>query len=316
MDAAILTRNLTKRYRAPKRQGWSTALDGLNLNVPEGIIFGFLGPNGAGKTTTIKLLLDFISPTAGAAFLFGASTLLPESRRRVGYLPEQPYFHRFLTPAEVLKVHGAMLGMRGQELTEAVAANLDRVGIASYKDLPLSKLSKGNAQRVGLAQALMGSPRLLILDEPGSGLDPVGRRAMRDLLAALKSEGTTVFLSSHLLSEIESLCDRIGVLSGGKLVAEGAPDGIVRTTSRAAITLRHISPELFQAFAAPEARIEDRGRDVLVEVPTENLYEAIHRAEACGAEIVSIAPIRESLEEAFLRLVGSAPAGVQLPRAA
>jgi len=164
MGNAIVVDSLSKRYRVPKSQGWRTALDNLNLAVPEGVIFGFLGPNGAGKTTTIKMLLNFMAPSSGRAFLFGLPVSSCSARESVGFLPEQPCFHKFLTPSEVLRMHGTILGLKGRKLKSQIEMNLERAGIVEYRDLPLARLSKGNSQRVGLAQALMGNPRLLILD--------------------------------------------------------------------------------------------------------------------------------------------------------
>ena len=207
MSKPLTTDNLTKRYELGRKLGVKTALDSLSIEVPEGVIFGFLGPNGAGKTTTIKLLLNFMQPTSGSATVMGLPTSNPATRKLVGYLPEQPYFHRFLKPIEVLSMHAALAGVERREIPKRAAAVLERVGIGEYADTPISKLSKGLTQRVGIAQALIGDPKLLILDEPTSGLDPIGRMHTKQLLVDLKNEGKTIFLSSHILSEIENVCD-------------------------------------------------------------------------------------------------------------
>ncbi|MCL4498725.1 MAG: ABC transporter ATP-binding protein, partial [Chloroflexi bacterium] len=177
--------NLTKTYNLGRKRT-KTAIDSLSIEVPEGIIFGFLGPNGAGKTTTIKVILDFLRPTNGRAAIFGRPTSEPSARQLVGYLPEQPYFHKFLRPVEVLSMHAAMTGIDRREIKNRSLSALERAGIAEYADTPIAKLSKGLTQRVGIAQAFVGDPKLLILDEPASGLDPIGRRHMRDLLVELK----------------------------------------------------------------------------------------------------------------------------------
>ena len=213
----------------PRQKEKRVAVDDLTLGVPQGGLFGFLGPNGAGKTTTIKMLLGFIPPTTGEAWLFDSPWAMTARASRVGYLPEQPYFPKFLSALEVVRAHAGLSGLTGgTRAKERVEGCLRQVGMWENRHMVLSKCSKGMTQRVGLASALVGDPDLLIMDEPSSGLDPVGRKELRALLTTLKNEGKTIFLSSHLLSEMESVCDRVGVMARGKLVACGTPQEITR----------------------------------------------------------------------------------------
>jgi ABC-2 type transport system ATP-binding protein len=229
MEIAVRTSGLTKAYSLPGKRGKRIAVNDLSLEVPEGQVFAFLGPNGAGKTTTIKMLLGFTRPTSGSAQLFGRDVSLPEARSNVGYLPEQPYFHKFLSPNEVLSLHAGLIGLSRSYAKQQIAAALTTAGLDEHKQVRISKLSKGLMQRVGIAQALLGNPRLMIMDEPTSGLDPIGRREMKDLIASLKATGVTIFLSSHLLSEVEAVSDRVAILSKGNLVSIGSPDEIKQT---------------------------------------------------------------------------------------
>ncbi len=302
MSKPLTTDNLTKKYKLGRKQGIKTALDSLSIEVPEGVIFGFLGPNGAGKTTTIKLLLDFMQPTSGSATIMGLPTTNHATRNLVGYLPEQPYFHRFLKPIEVLSMHAALAGVEKREIPKRASAVLDRVGIAEYADIPISKLSKGLMQRVGIAQALIGDPKLLILDEPTSGLDPIGRRHTTQLLVDLKNEGKTIFLSSHVLSEIENVCDMVAVLKRGKLVAYGEPDKVRQEESFVVIQTSKLTPETHERLRFLEVSIEPYNDSVLLKFDNSNLYKVVHAMESLNLPVYNINTQRESLEEAFLRL--------------
>ncbi len=302
MDAPLSTHDLTKVYSLGRRKGSKTALDSLTMDVPEGVVFGFLGPNGAGKTTTIKLLLDFMKPTRGTATVMGQPTTNPSTRKLVGYLPEQPYFHRFFKPVEVLSMHAALAGIDRREIPKRAADALERTGISEYADTPIAKLSKGLTQRVGIAQALIGDPRLLILDEPTSGLDPIGRRHTRDLLLELRREGKTVFLSSHILSEIENVCDVVAVLRNGKLVAYGPPDEVRNQGSQVVIQTSAIGPDNVEQLRFLNVTVDhDLGGSTL-KFDRDNLYRVILVLESSHLPVHSISTQRESLEEAFLRL--------------
>src|SRR6059036_3890273 len=225
---AIEIENLTKEYpfgflHLKKK----TSLEGLNMQVEMGEVFGFIGPNGAGKSTTIKLLMGLIFPTAGTARILGRPISDVEMHKDIGYLPEQPYFYDYLTAAEVLDYFARFHDLTAADRKERVERMLKKVGLETARKIQLRKYSKGMLQRVGLAQAILHDPKLVILDEPMSGLDPVGRREVRDIILELKREGRTVLFSTHILSDAEMLCDRVGVIVGGKLRGVGAPDEIV-----------------------------------------------------------------------------------------
>lgn len=231
MGAAIEMRDLRVEYR--DRSDRVEALGGLTLSVEPGTVVGFLGPNGAGKTTALHVLLGFIQPSAGAAFLFGEDVGRSIARRRLGYLPEHPQLYPFLTGCELLAMAGGLFGLRGAELRRRTEALLEQVGL----DGPSSRrrigaYSRGMMQRIGLAQALINNPDLVILDEPTGGLDPIGRLEMRGLIARLREQGKTVFFSSHELSEVELVCDRVAILARGRLVAEGRVEELVRAGER------------------------------------------------------------------------------------
>lgn len=302
MAHPILTEDLKKVYALGKRKGTRIAVDGLSIEVPEGVVFGFLGPNGAGKTTTIKMILDFVHPTSGSATIFGKSTTEASTRKLVGYLPEQPYFHKFLRPIEVVSMHATLAGVERRTVRAKAMKALERTGIAEYADTPIGKLSKGLTQRVGIAQAIVGDPRLLILDEPTSGLDPIGRRHTRDLILDLRREGKTVFLSSHLLSEVESTCDTVAVLKRGNLVAYGTPDEVRGGEQRLTVHIQDLDMQARDALRFLEVRVEDRAGGVTVVANPGNIYEVMHTLERADARILRVQTERESLEEAFLRL--------------
>ena len=305
---AIRIERFSKEYQRSPRDEKRVAVDDLSLDVPRGTLFGFLGPNGAGKTTTIKTLLGFIPATKGNAWLFDIPVGDEASRKQVGYLPEQPYFPKFLTAQEAVMVHAGLSGKYGKIGQECAERTMKRVGMWDYRKMPLSKCSKGMVQRVGLATALVGDPQLLILDEPSSGLDPVGRKELRALLATLQSEGVTVFLSSHLLSEMESLCDHVGILCKGKLVASGTPDEIVQSRDEVAVHIEQserdeVLAQQVQSLGGTVETIPDSPRATVL-VPADLVYSVMQLLEKHRARLVSVSTKRETLEDAFLRLVG------------
>jgi len=305
--AAIETRDLTKHYPVPRQKQPRIAVNSLTLAVPMGSIFGFLGPNGAGKTTTIKMLLGFANPTAGEAWIFGQSTLDNDCRAAVGYVPEQPYFPKFLTSQEVVQTHGALAGLSGADVRRRSAECLQQVEMSDHASTPLSKLSKGMTQRIALASALVGDPKLLILDEPSSGLDPLGRKFLRDLLQKLRSEGKTIFLSSHLLSEMESVCDNVAVLTKGKLVASGRPADIVEARDTVTVEVEATEPdEALKSRVGQwggQLEVDANGAPCRILVPSDRVYGVIEMLKEHSARLVSVIPQRESLEDAFVRLV-------------
>ena len=224
----IEIQGLTKDYPLGHwRPGSRRSLDNLNLQVEDGEVFGFLGPNGAGKTTTLKLLMGLIFPTAGTARVLGRSIDDIRMHRDIGYLPEHPYFYDYLTARELLDYYARFFGFGAQERRDRVKKVLDRVGLTTAANTQLRKFSKGMLQRAGIAQAILHDPKVVFLDEPMSGLDPVGRREVRDIIQELKQQGRTVFFSTHILSDAEMLCDRVAVLVGGKLQGVGAPSDLV-----------------------------------------------------------------------------------------
>ncbi|MCX7887671.1 MAG: ABC transporter ATP-binding protein, partial [Verrucomicrobiae bacterium] len=231
MDA-IRTEDLTKKYSLGWGRGWLLALDRLNLRVRENEVYGLLGPNGSDKSTTLKLILNLIWPTSGRVWIFDVPSEKVVSRLHVGFLPESPYFYRYLTGAETLEFYGRLSGMGGKALRRRVEELLELVGLTAARDRPLASYSKGMLQRIGLAQALVHDPKLLLLDEPTAGVDPVGSREIRDLILRLKAMGKTVVLSSHLLAQVQDVCDRIGVLDRGRLILEGEVHGLVRDQRR------------------------------------------------------------------------------------
>src|SRR3954451_358735 len=226
-DEAIVATQLTKGYRARWSGRDVRAVDGLSLSVKRGSIFGLLGPNGAGKTTFVKMLLSAVNPTSGAARIFGQDARLPETRKPVGYLPENHRFPTYLTGAGMLDFYGSLSGLSRPERMVRVPELLKLVGLEGWGDVRIKKYSKGMLQRLGLAQALIHRPRLLVLDEPTDGVDPVGRREIRDTLNGLTGTGVTVFINSHLLSEVENFCDYVAILHKGKLALQGRISALV-----------------------------------------------------------------------------------------
>ena len=306
-NTAIRIQNFTKLYPVPRQKEKRIAVNDLTLNVPAGGLFGFLGPNGAGKTTTIKMLLGFIPPTVGDAWLFGRPVGDDLARQRVGYLPEQPYFPKFLSAIEVVRAHAGFSGLSGNRAKERVERCLTQVGMWENRHMILSKCSKGMTQRVGLASALVGDPDLLIMDEPSSGLDPVGRKELRALLTTLKNDGKTIFLSSHLLSEMESVCDHVAVMAKGRLVACGTPQEITQTHDEVRVQIEQTERDSILA-----AEIEHWGgcyepsgeTSANLRVPAALVYKVLGLLESRRTRLIAVSPQRETLEDAFLRLVG------------
>ena len=228
MDAILRTENLSVEYRTRGlRQETKPALKGLNLSVSAGEVFGFLGPNGAGKTTTINVLLGFIPPTRGAAYLFGIDVRQPIARQRIGYLPEMTYYYKFLTAEELLRFYARIFGIPHLEAEKQIDRLLKLVELEPVRKRFIKTYSKGMQQRVGIAQALINDPDLLILDEPTSGLDPLGRMKVREIIQRLKNDGKTVFFSSHELGEVETICDRVAIINNGELKAIGGVDEVI-----------------------------------------------------------------------------------------
>ena len=297
--------NLTKDYEVGFwRKRRVRALDGLSLSIDRGQIFGFLGANGAGKTTTLKLLMRLIFPTTGSARILGHDIQDIQMHQRIGYLPENPYFYDYLTAREFLEYCAEIFGLPSGERKKRAADLLSRVSLDEKRwDTQLRKFSKGMLQRVGLAQSLVNDPEIVFLDEPMSGLDPVGRREVRDLIAALRDEGKTVFMCSHILSDIEVLCDRVAILKKGKLAQVGYLDELRQTTegpNRMEVMATGADADALRQHLTG-SQITPTPRGLRIEISSEDEIERVLAAlRKAGGKIVSIQPIKQSLEELFL----------------
>lgn len=315
-EAILRTEKLGKRFRLGLRRREVRAVEDLDLRIQPGEIYGFLGPNGAGKSTTIKMLVGLVTPTEGSAHLFGEPIASRRARRRLGYLPENPYFHDFLTPQNLLHFHGKLCGLSSGELADRVPRLLDLVGLGKAVDLPLRRFSKGMVQRAGIAQALISDPDLVILDEPMSGLDPIGRKDVRDVIFRLKEMGKTLFFSSHILPDVEAICDRVGLLLGGRLHEEGRLEDLLSAGARAVdVVAEAIPPELAVRLSERAERVLPKGEGLaLTFVEEAQADEAVTALAQAGARIVSVARHRESLEDLFVRRAEET--GTSLPRGA
>ena len=322
MDA-INTEGLTKHYTVGFwRPRPYLALEALTLQVGQGEVFGFLGPNGAGKTTTLKLLMQLIYPTSGHAEILGRPVGDVEVKRRIGYLPENPYFYDYLTAEELLEYFSALFGHSAPESRRRAAALLDEVGIGAERRLQLRKFSKGMLQRVGIAQALINEPEVVFFDEPMSGVDPLGRREIRELVLRLRDRGCTVFFSSHVLSDAEALCSRVAILASGRLVAEGPLSEILAFKVRgwelvvSGLTdaaLEHARSHV-GVLRATRLGPQRYALELPLAVPPERILAEL---VATGAALVSLNPLRDTLEDFFVRQVATAPEarGLEGPRA-
>src|SRR3974390_500792 len=278
-----------------------TSLENLTMQVENGEIFGFLGPNGAGKSTTIKLLMRLIFPTSGTARILGKSIDDISMHQHIGYLPEQPYFYDYLTATELLDYFARFHRLTARDRRERVQRFLQKVGLETARKIPLRKYSKGMLQRVGLAQAILHDPQLVVLDEPMSGLDPLGRREVRDIILELKRDGRTVLFSTHILPDAEMLCDRIGVIVGGKLRGVGSPDELIGIQSQGVEILFELGADGKKpALLTRATQTGDRYR---VQLKEEELYGAIEELKLAQARILTGTQIKATLEEFFMCLV-------------
>jgi ABC-2 type transport system ATP-binding protein len=288
------------------------ALRPLHLTVNEGEIFGFLGPNGAGKTTTLKLLMGLVYPTAGSARILGMEINDPQMKAQIGFLPEQPYFYDYLTAAELLEYYAQLSGVAAKERRHRVDEVLAQVGIPEAAGVQLRKFSKGMLQRVGIAQAILHDPKILFFDEPMSGLDPMGRREVRDLMAQLKQKGKTVFFSTHILSDAESLCDRVAIIHQGELRGVGAVADLTSSVEGKVEIVWHGNylPASVKALTSESHLTGDTVRAVVLEGHEDAVIDALRRERL---HIVSLTPVRTSLEEYYVRKLkpSEAAAGVR-----
>jgi ABC-2 type transport system ATP-binding protein len=310
--AAIDIVGLEKTYcvgfwrKHPKR-----ALHPLHLTVEKGEIFGFLGPNGAGKTTTLKMLMGLVFPTAGSARILGLDMNNPKVKAQIGFLSEQPYFYDYLTAHELLEYYGQLSGMLATDCRKKVEPLLRRVGLPDVAGLHLRKFSKGMLQRVGIAQAILHNPKVVFLDEPMSGLDPMGRREVRDLIQELKSEGKTVFFSTHILSDAEALCDRVAIIHHGELKGVGAvPELTGSMHGRAELIWRGTTvPASMRGLAEQCCVSGDTCRAVLKEDNQDRALDALRRE---GLQLISLTPVRATLEDYFMQQLKLADAPVEV----
>lgn len=303
MGVAIRAEGLTKKFF---QRGEVVAVDHLNLEVHEGEIFGFLGPNGAGKTTTIKMLLGLIFPDEGVATILGHPAGAQAMRRVVSYLPENPYFYDHLTGGELLDFYGRLFGLGASERAKRVDSLMDLVGLRNDKAKQLKQYSKGMMQRIGIAQALINDPKLLIFDEPTSGLDPVAHIEIRNLIESLRDQGKTVFLSSHQLSDVELVCDRISIMNYGKLVKQGRVEDLV-AEGRTEITAHHVPAEVKGRLQEVASDVQSDNGHVRVTCTDEKLVnDVVDMIRSASGQIVSVIPVKRSLEEVFVETIGMA----------
>ncbi len=308
MTAVIETEKLTKIYEGALKGEDIVGIRDLDLVIEEGEIFGYLGPNGSGKTTTIKLLLGLIFPTSGKMKMLGSENIdAPAVRRKIGYLPEGAYYPDFLRGEEVLRFYGQLYGLGRAEMAKRIEYVLEVVGMTRARNRLIRGYSKGMRQRIGLAQALLSDPQVLILDEPTTGLDPIARKEIRDILVQLRNQGKTLFISSHELLEVELMSDRVGILFEGTLKTSGALDELL-TQRDLSIEVRAASPEAIEKLIAIGVAVDDSVEDkVVLRVPeTVSVYDAVQICRAEGLDLTSVTPRRETLEELFVRVVGDA----------
>jgi ABC-2 type transport system ATP-binding protein len=298
--SAIEILGLEKTYsvgfwrKRPKR-----ALHPLNLTVEDGEIFGFLGPNGAGKTTTLKLLMGLVFPTAGSARILGRDWTDPQVKAQIGFLPEQPYFYDYLTAHELLEYYGQLSGVPAKQRKQRVEQVLQQVGLRDVQGVQLRKFSKGMLQRVGIGQAILHNPKLVFFDEPMSGLDPMGRREVRDLMAQLKHEGKTVFFSTHILSDAETLCDRVAIIHKGELRGVGAVEDLTSGVQGKVEVIWHGTqvPVSIKALGGECHVTGDRVRAIIAENQQDAVIDALRRERL---RLIAITPVRTSLEAYFV----------------
>ena len=305
-NLVVQTEQLSKVFRVGFWGKRVSAVDGLNMEVRRGEVFGFLGPNGAGKTTTLKMLMGLIYPTSGHARLFGQHLGDPQTKARLGFLPESPYFYDYLTSREFLGFYGHLFGLWGAVLDKRIDELLELVGMTHAKDLQLRKFSKGMLQRIGIAQALINDPELVVLDEPMSGLDPIGRKEVRDLILRLKDSGKTVLFSSHILHDAEVLCDRVAMILKGRLVACGRVTDLLDqgASHQVELVVDRLTSEGLDHLRPLTDKVVMQGDLVMVVLKSQQQVEgALEIIRAAKARLVSLNPQKGSLEDLFIREV-------------
>ncbi|HEY1553101.1 MAG TPA: ABC transporter ATP-binding protein [Kofleriaceae bacterium] len=306
MAAVIDVKALRKTYRTPFRRKKVEALRGVTFEVERGHIFGFVGPNGAGKTTTIRTLMGLIRPTGGSATILGHAIPSRQARFKVGFLPESPYFYDYLTIGELLDLAGRLFGIGAHERDKRANTLIARVGLDRARSQSLKKFSKGMLQRAGLAQALMNDPELVVLDEPTSGLDPIGRKDVRDLILELRDQGKTVFFSSHILTDIEAIADRVAIIARGQLQADGTPSELVDRNKRLGVdVIVHVAADVnVDALTANASKVRRVADELALMLAADADVDAwLASARELGAKVVSVEPRHETLEDLFMQKV-------------
>jgi ABC-2 type transport system ATP-binding protein len=313
-DALIRVESLSKEFRLGLFRRRVVAVRGVSFEVGRGDIFGFLGPNGAGKTTTIKMLTGLIQATGGRATIFGDEVPSPRAMAKVGFLPENPYVYPYLTPSEFVELCGRLSGLSGRAARDRARTVLDLVGIAYAADRPVGRLSKGMLQRTGLAAALVADPELLILDEPMSGLDPVGRKEVRDLIVEERRRGRTIFFSTHILSDVETLCDRVTILRKGEVVVSGRLDELLkRAARRTDVVLAGASDELERELSATGLSVRRASDRLVVEASGDEIVKRVlEKALSAGALVIEVTPRHETLEDLFMSQAIVSPSAAPL----
>jgi ABC-2 type transport system ATP-binding protein len=304
-DVIVHVEDIVKDFRPGFGLRRKRVLHGITFDVREGEIFGFVGPNGAGKTTMLKVLMGLIRPTEGRASILGHDVSETAFRRHVGFQPENTYFYDYLTGREILRFYARLSGVSGAEREGRVDALLEQVGLTHAADARLRTYSKGMLQRVGIAQALVHDPQVVFLDEPMSGLDPIGRKEIRDLVLRLRTEGKTVFMNTHILPDVEMVCDRVAIIVKGRIMHEGAIDQFLEEGQREVdLVLAGLPPELpAQLEEVFGARIRGHGERIEVRISEKEVQGVLSSTISAGAEVISVTPHRVSLESIFLHAV-------------
>jgi len=304
-EPIIEIRDVFKSYSQGAFKEKKKALRGISLTVHRGEVFGFLGPNGAGKTTTIKALLNFVSPESGEISLFGKKAGDTVAKRKIGYLPETANYYPFLTPHQTLRMYGKICGYRGEELSRRIINLLKKVGLELNRNDKISTFSKGMMQRIGIAQAMINDPQLLILDEPASGLDPLGKKEVRDAILDMRDRGATIFFSSHELSEVEALCDRAAIISKGKIVRQGTLSEMLPYANAYRVTVRTKTFDKKDVFnSIIESIIQTSDDSIHFRTKSGvSIEEIISIANSAGVEILGINKVKQSLEKAFTEII-------------
>lgn len=306
MAAVLQLENLTKIYRYGFRPQLKLAVDDLSFEIQEGQVYGLLGPNGAGKTTTLKLIIGLLRPTSGRLMIFSCDNREKSVRMRIGFLPEQPYFYQYLTAEKTLDFYARFFSISREQRRMKIDRLLELVGLTDDRKVPLSRFSRGMLQRIGIAQALLNDPDFVILDEPASGLDPIGQMEMRNLILRLKEQGKTILLSSHQLTEVEQICDFVSVLNRGRLIAEGDIDDLLTVEDQYELVFASIGPKATPKLKRLCLSLEQMNKQSVAVVEKAQIYQVLDFLKSEGVEINRLSRRRLSLEEYFLHLIGEA----------